>query len=267
MKGRFMSIIASLSGFGLNMPGRNMLLVATLLLSACSTTPIQKGDTLDETVFPAEDIMLKDKGYKEKPIYDPWEGFNRTMYRFNYRFDKYVFLPVVGGYEYVMPDFAEQGVHNFFTNFRQISTLINSILQFDGVKVMETTARLLVNTTIGIFGLFDWATEMGLPYHEEDFGQTLGVWGVGNGPYLVLPILGPSTLRDGAGMGFDTITRTEIRDQMVDLNLEEEIALGVLDAVDTRANTGFRYYETGSPFEYDWVRLLYTTKRKLDIEK
>lgn len=262
-----MSKIASLSGFGLNMPGRNMLLVATLLLSACSTTPIQKGDTPDETVFPAEDIILKDNSYVVEPVYDPWEGFNRTMYRFNYRFDKYVFLPVVSGYQYITPDLVEQGVHNFFTNFRQISTLINSILQFDGVKIVDTTARLLVNTTIGLLGLFDVATEMGLPYHEEDFGQTLGVWGVGSGPYLVLPILGPSTLRDGTGIGFDTITRTEIRDQVVPLDQEENLAWSVLDAVDTRANVGFRYYETGSPFEYDWVRLLYTTKRKLDIEK
>jgi phospholipid-binding lipoprotein MlaA len=267
MKSWFMTKIASLPGLRLDMPGRNMLLAASLLLSGCSTAPIQTGDTPDETVFPAEDIVLNDKNYEVEPIYDPWEGFNRTMYRFNYRFDKYVFLPAVGAYQYVTPDFVEQGIHNFFTNFRQISTLINSILQFDGAKIMETTARLLVNTTLGILGLFDVATEMGLPYHEEDFGQTLGVWGVGSGPYLVLPILGPSTLRDGAGIGFDTITRTDIRDQMVDLNLEENVAWSVLDAIDTRANVGFRYYETGSPFEYDWVRLLYTTKRKLDVEK
>jgi phospholipid-binding lipoprotein MlaA len=243
-----------------------LLLAAALFLTGCSMAPIQVGDTVDEPVF-AADRILPDEFTRADTTSDPWEGFNRTMYRFNYRFDKYVFLPLVSGYQAVMPDFAEQGVHNFFTNFRQITTLMNSILQFNGAKSLETASRLLVNSTIGVLGLFDWATPMGIPYHQEDFGQTLGVWGVGSGPYLVLPILGPSSVRDGIGLGVDAFVRTEIRDAIVDLETWQKVTWAVLDAIDTRANVSVRYYETGSPFEYEWVRMLSNTKRQLDIEK
>ncbi len=252
-----------------SLPGRLLmafLLAASLLVTGCSTVPLQVGDTLEEPVFSAERIVREDTGYVET-FPDPWEGFNRTMYRFNYRFDRYVFLPAVSAYQAVMPDFAEKGVHNFFTNFRQISTLINSILQFEGAKALETTSRLLVNTTIGVLGLFDWASPMGIPYHQEDFGQTLGVWGVGSGPYLVLPILGPSSVRDGTGLLVDAVVRNEIRNEIVDLETWQEWTWTILDAIDTRAHVAFRYYETGSPFEYEWVRMLYSTKRQLDIEK
>ena len=125
----------------------------------------------------------------------------------------------------------------------------------------------MVNSTAGILGLFDWASPLGVPYHQEDFGQTLGVWGVGSGPYLVLPIVGPSSVRDGTGLVVDSIVRTEIRDAIVDLETWQKVTWGVLDAIDTRAHVSFRYYETGSPFEYEWVRMLYGTKRQLDIEK
>jgi phospholipid-binding lipoprotein MlaA len=108
---------------------------------------------------------------------------------------------------------------------------------------------------------------MGIPYHQEDFGQTLGVWGVGSGPYLVLPILGPSSVRDGTGLLVDAVVRNEIRNQIVDLETWQEWTWTIVDAIDTRANVAFRYYETGSPFEYEWVRMLYSTKRQLDIEK
>ena len=242
------------------------LLLVALLLSGCSTVPVQTGDTVEEPLFAADRILPKEFTRADTTS-DPWEGFNRTMYRFNYRFDKYVFLPVVSGYQAVMPDFAEKGVHNFFTNFRQITTLMNSILQFNGVKSLETASRLLVNSTIGVLGLFDWATPMGIPYHQVDFGQTLGVWGVGSGPYLVLPILGPSSVRDGIGLGVDAYVRTEIRDAIVDLETWQKLTWGALDAIDTRANVSFRYYETGSPFEYEWVRMLSNTKRQIDIEK
>jgi phospholipid-binding lipoprotein MlaA len=244
-----------------------LVLIGCAALAGCSTAPKQKGEII-EPVFPADRILQEGVVYEaEAVISDPFEGFNRTMYRFNYRFDRYVFLPAVSAYQAVMPDFAEKGVHNFFTNFRQISTLINSILQFEGAKALETTSRLLVNTTIGILGLFDWATPMGIPYHQEDFGQTLGVWGVGSGPYLVLPLLGPSSVRDGTGLLVDAVVRNEIRNEIVDLETWQEWTWTIVDAIDTRANVAFRYYETGSPFEYEWVRMLYSTKRQLDIEK
>lgn len=243
-----------------------LALSAFLLLSGCSTVPVQVGDTVEEPVFSADRIVPEDFTRADTSS-DPWEGFNRTMYRFNYRFDKYVFLPAVSAYQAILPGFVEQGLNNFFTNFKQITTLMNSILQFEGGKSAETGSRLLVNTTIGILGLFDWATPMGIPYHEEDFGQTLGVWGVGSGPYLVLPILGPSSVRDGVGLGVDWYVRKEVRDWATDLETWQEWTWTILESIDTRANVSFRYYETGSPFEYEWVRMLYTTKRQLDIEK
>ena len=107
---------------------------------------------------------------------------------------------------------------------------------------------------------------MDIPRPREDFGQTLGYWGAGSGPYLVLPILGPSSLRDGVGFGTDFIAINSLRGELVDLTTAELWIWDLINAGDTRANTSFRYYETGSPFEYETVRLLYLTKRQIEIE-
>ncbi len=244
-----------------------VLFFICLALAACSSAPVQKGDKLIEPKFPSEKILPEDATYLSDQIADPMEGFNRTIYRFNYRFDRYLFLPVVSAYQTILPDFAQQGVHNFFNNIREITTLINSILQLSFKKTYQTTGRFVFNTTFGLLGLFDVATVAEIPRHQEDFGQTLGYWGVGNGPFLVLPILGPSNLRDGVGLAVDTLTMREIRNWVLDLETWQEWTWLLTDAVDTRANVAFRYYETGSPFEYEWVRLLYTTKRQIDIKK
>jgi len=245
----------------------SLIAVAAFLLGACSTAPVQKGDVVEEPYFAPQDVLVPGATYISDEISDPWEGFNRTMYRFNYRFDKYVFLPVVRGYKAVVPDIAEEGVHNFFNNIREITTLINSILQLSPEKSLITTGRLLVNTTVGLLGLIDVASHIDLPRQLEDFGQTLGHWGVGNGPYLVLPIYGPSNLRDTTGLVTDTVVMSEIDPLDLKDHPEWQIAYYILNGIDTRAHIPFRYYETGSPFEYDLVRMLYTTKRELDIEK
>lgn len=242
-------------------------LLAILALGACSTAPVQKGDKLIEPRFSADRLLDEDITYVADDIWDPWEGFNRTMFRFNYRFDKYIFLPVVNGYQTITPDFMEKGIHNFFLNIDDITTFINSILQASPSKALETTGRFAVNSTIGLLGFIDVATKFNMPKHDEDFGQTLGYWGVGNGPFLVIPILGPSNVRDGVGKGVDTYVMSEIRDRATDLETWQEVTWDVLNAIDTRANIAFRYFETGSPFEYEWVRLLYTTKRRMDIER
>ena len=243
-----------------------LLLVAVLTLGGCSTAPVMQGDEVIEPSFPASRVLDDDVDYLADEISDPWEGFNRSMYRFNYRFDKYVFLPVVNGYKFITPDFLEQGIHNFFLNLEDITTFYNSILQFNGTKTVQTTCRFLVNTTVGLLGFIDVASRLDIPKHDEDFGQTLGHWGVGNGPFLVLPFLGPSNVRDGIGLGVDWAVYTAIQDEL-DMKDSEEWALAIMKAIDTRAHVAFRYYETGTPFEYDWVKLLYTTKRKMDIEK
>ena len=225
-----------------------------------------QGDEVIEPSFAASRVLDNDLAYLADDISDPWEGFNRSMYRFNYRFDKYVFLPVVNGYKFITPDFLEQGIHNFFLNLEDITTFYNSILQFNGTKTVQTTGRFLVNTTVGLLGFIDVASMLDIPKHDEDFGQTLGHWGVGNGPFLVLPILGPSNVRDGIGYGVDWAAFSWLLDE-VDVKDSEQWALAITKGIDTRANVAFRYYETGTPFEYDWVKLLYTTKRKMDIEK
>jgi phospholipid-binding lipoprotein MlaA len=244
-----------------------LLALLSLFLGACSTAPIQQGDPLREPMFSPDRVLEEDVTYLIEEISDPIEGFNRTMYRFNYHFDRYVFLPAVSGYQAVLPDFAEKGVHNFLENLRDLMTLLNSILQLSPEKTFGTSGRIMINTTIGLAGLIDVASALDMPKHKEDFGQTLGRWGVGNGPYLVLPILGPSNLRDGTGLAVDWWAFNEIDVLNADDHEWRGYAYGLINSIDLRANTAFRYYETGSPFEYELVKLLYTTKRQFDIEK
>mgnify|MGYP000866701471 len=127
---------------------------------------------------------------------DPWESFNRPVFRFNDAVDTYALKPVAQGYRKVTPQFVETGVHNVFRNMWEVGNLVNNLLQGKVHDAGVDTSRLLFNTTLGGLGFFDVATRMGLQRSDEDFGQTLGAWGVQSGPYLVLPLLGPSSLRD-----------------------------------------------------------------------
>ncbi|MBR9827361.1 MAG: VacJ family lipoprotein [Oceanospirillales bacterium] len=136
---------------------------------------------------------------------DPWEGFNRSMFTFNENVDRYAVKPFARGYRYVTPDLAEQGVSNVFDNIGDVGNLLNNLLQLKFEAAGKSFARLTFNTTFGLAGLVDVATPMGIEVHNEDFGQTLGFWGVGSGPYLVLPFFGPSTVRDGVSMPVDWV--------------------------------------------------------------
>ncbi|MGE7957894.1 MlaA family lipoprotein [Pseudomonas sp. NPDC089530] len=198
-------------------------------------------------------------------VYDPLESWNRRVYHFNYRFDQWVFLPVVDGYRYITPSFLRTGVSNFFNNLGDVPNLVNSLLQFKGQRSLNTTARLLLNTTIGIGGLWDPATSMGLPRQSEDFGQTLGFYGVPAGAYFVLPILGPSNLRDTAGLAVDYTAESAINFLNVSKVSENHPEIWVLRSIDKRYQTNFRYGELNSPFEYEKVRYVYTESRKLQI--
>lgn len=200
-------------------------------------------------------------------VYDPWESWNRRVYHFNYRFDQWVFLPVVNGYQAITPGFVRSGVSNFFSNLGDVPNLFNSLLQLKGKRSMEVTARLLLNTTIGVAGLWDPATKMGLPHQSEDFGQTLGFYGVPEGPYLMLPILGPSNLRDTGGLVVDYSGETQINFLNVAEVSSNHPELVVLRAVDKRYTTSFRYGQTNSPFEYEKVRYVYTAARQLQINE
>ena len=137
---------------------------------------------------------------------DPLEPLNRNIYEFNQVVDKVALKPAAKGYKAVVPPPLRGGVNNFFGNFRDVTTAVNNLLQFKVVNALSDVGRVAINSTIGIFGVFDVASRLGLEKHDEDFGQTLGYWGVPDGPYLVLPLLGPSTVRDGIGLIGDYFT-------------------------------------------------------------
>ncbi|WP_252090491.1 VacJ family lipoprotein [Pseudomonas sp. MWU13-3659] len=198
-------------------------------------------------------------------VYDPLESMNRRIYHFNYRFDEWVFLPVVNGYRYVTPGFVRSGVSNFFSNLGDVPNLFNSVLQLKPRRSAEITARLMFNTIIGVGGLWDPATKMGLPKQNEDFGQTLGVYGVPEGPYIMLPILGPSNLRDTTGLVVDYVGERELNFLNMAEASEEHPELTLLRVIDRRYTNNFRYGQTNSPFEYEKLRYVYTQARKLQI--
>ncbi|MEZ5920141.1 MAG: VacJ family lipoprotein [Parvularculaceae bacterium] len=132
---------------------------------------------------------------------DPWEGFNRKMFRTNIFIDRYFFTPAAKTYRATTPKVGRRSLRRFFRNLRTPGVFVNDILQGEFGRAGQTLSRFVINSTIGAGGFADPAAELGVPYHGEDFGQTLAVWGVDSGPYLVLPLLGPSTVRDGFGSG------------------------------------------------------------------
>ena len=153
------------------------LTVAVALLVGCASTPESSGDDTDSL-----------------------ESYNRAMFAFNDAVDKAVFKPVAKAYQRVLPDPVIASVSNFFSNLNDVVVLINALLQFKLHQAAMDSSRIVFNTTFGVAGLFDVASHMELPKHNEDFGQTLGYWGFGEGYYLVLPLLGPSTVRDTVGL-------------------------------------------------------------------
>jgi phospholipid-binding lipoprotein MlaA len=198
-------------------------------------------------------------------VYDPLESWNRGVYQFNYHLDQWVMLPAVRGYTYVTPRPVRTGVSNFFSNLGDLPSLANSLLQLKGERAMRTTARLMFNSIFGIAGIWDPATAMGLPKEREDFGQTLGHYGVPGGAYLVLPVFGPSNLRDTGGLVVDTVAEQNANYLNVAEESRRNMAIPVLRAIDTRYTTPYRYGQLNTPFEYSRVRYLYTEVRKLQI--
>ncbi|MFM8342599.1 MAG: VacJ family lipoprotein [Methylomonas sp.] len=173
----------------------NTLLVSVVLLaSGCAST--------EENVKSTEVAVPVVKAAEEVK-HDPYEGFNRSMYDFNMAVDKTLLKPVANGYKAVTPVFVQSRVSNFFTNLKGINVVINDLLQGKFKQSASDAGRFTTNSTIGLLGLFDVASDFGFESNVEDFGQTLAVWGVDQGPYLVLPLFGPTTLRDGTAIVFD----------------------------------------------------------------
>ena len=166
-------------------------------------------------------------------VYDPIEPVNRKVFWFNQQLDTYVLKPAADAYVFVTPEFARRGVTNFFTNSLYPSTILNNFLQGKVGPGLTDVMRFVVNTTLGMGGLFDPATAMGLPRHDEDFGQTLAVWGLGPGAYLELPVLGPSNTRDVFRLPVDWFMN--VYPGLVS-NTAATAGLTALGVVNTRAN-------------------------------
>ena len=171
---------------------RWIVLGVAALLAACVTSGGGEPAAVEEK--PAASAGSSD---------DPLEGFNRAMYTFNDKVDTYALKPVAQAYREVLPSPVRTGVSNFFGNLHDPVIMLNNLLQGKVVNAISDFWRFIVNTTVGIYGLFDVASVLGLEKHNEDFGQTLGKWGAGEGFYVVLPFIGPSSLRDGTGFYVD----------------------------------------------------------------
>jgi phospholipid-binding lipoprotein MlaA len=196
--------------------------------------------------------------------YDPLERLNRFTYRFNAGFDEHVFLPVANGYRRV-PGPIRAGVHNFFRNLLEVTSTINYGLQWRLGNGARSLGRFVINSTIGIGGLLDVATKLKLSNEQTGFSATLSTWGVHPGPYLVIPLLGPSTFRDGCGFLADY--GIEYGVNVANLYRgNKTYPLGVVNAIDQRAAIDFRYYGSGSPFEYETIRFLYVHRDLIQDE-
>jgi len=165
---------------------------------------------------------------------DPWEGFNRGVYKFNDTVDRGLFKPVAQAYDYVMPDPVQNCISNMFSNLGDVWGATNSMLQGRGHDAINTVGRFLFNSTMGIAGCIDVATANGARKIPNDFGTTLGVWGFGQGPYLVLPVLGPSTVRDGAGLTASWFGNVASVHAIENVRLRN--SLWGLEAIDARAS-------------------------------
>ena len=194
---------------------------------------------------------------------DPWEPFNRGVYRFNDAVDTAVLKPVATAYRDVLPSPVRQGVNNFFGNLQDAWSFVNNALQFKGEAAMDSFFRFGINTFVGLGGVLDVASEMNIEKHTKDFGHTLGYWGVGPGPYLVLPLLGPSSLRDTAALPVDM--QGDIVAGIPDVPTRN--TLTVVRVVDTRADLlkATAMLDEVALDKYTFVRDAYLQRRRSAI--
>jgi len=190
---------------------------------------------------------------------DPFESYNRSMYDFNNSLDKYVIKPVAQVYNDYVPAPISKSISNVFSNLDDVIVLINDLLQLKFTQAASDAARIFFNTTVGLFGLFDVASHLDLPKHEEDFGQTLGYWGMPSGAYVVLPFFGPRTVRDTFGLGVDLATDPSLQVEHVRTS---NTLLGV-QTLDYRASLLFAsdLLQEAALDEYAYVRDAYLQRR------
>lgn len=241
------------------------LLFSIFLLTSALTFSEDKGKEANKTLLTtnisSEETRDEIDYFK---VYDPWERRNRQIYYFNYYFDKIVLKPIVSTYNFITPEIIQEGVGNFYTNSQNVGTMVNSVAQGKMRKFMRTLGRFSMNSIIGVFGIFDVATKLDMPKEKEDLGLTLAHYGVGPGPYVIIPVLGPSNLRDALSSGIGYFTYPTINPYTV-TNRVDMNSLGIrgLEVADTRKKIKFNYYEMGTPFEYEYLRFFYSEVRKM----
>lgn len=215
---------------------RISLLTAALLLSGCATTQYDDG------------------------VSDPWQGYNRVMYSFNDATDSAIIKPVAQAYATAVPDPIQTGISNFFNNLNAVTVIINDLLQFKFGQALDDTGYFLLNSTVGIAGIFDVAGYAGYKSHNEDFGQTLGYWGVTAGPYVVLPFFGPSTARDAVGLIGDY--STDLTFHIKDAGARDKLT--VLQIIDVRSRllSAEKILDQATDDEYMFVRDAYLQRRQ-----
>jgi len=224
--------------FGLVLAG------SMIALSACATTSEEPTSTT---------------------VYDPLEGWNRGVFAFNEEVDKAILEPTAKGYRAVTNEPVRDGVSNFLTNLNQPVVFANTVLQGKPIAAVDTAARFVLNSTVGVAGIFDLATMIDIPEHREDFGQTLGVWGVPNGPYLMLPVAGPSNLRDATGLGVNAALNP-LNYAEFEGDTEFRIATGVVGAIAARESVIEDFDALrDQPEPYIALRRLYTQQRAAAI--
>ena len=194
---------------------------------------------------------------------DPLEPMNRAIFGFNEVVDDAILEPVAEGYRYITPDPIEDSISNFFNNLGEINTIVNSALQLKLDKTISSSSRFVLNSTVGVLGLFDVATTLGIDRHREDFGQTLGHYGISPGPYLVLPFFGPSSLRDAPGFYIDVLIEKDISPIHTELHHEERQIIQATNVIDTRANLlkATKILDTAAKDKYIFLRESYLQRR------
>ena len=223
-----------------------------------------------------EDYIASSQVFQLTGINDSLEPFNRRMYAFNTQLDRKVLYPASRVYAAVVPKPIRKGISNFYNNFSEIPTFVNSLLQLKPGKAVNALGRFVVNSTVGVLGVADVAKNMGMKRDPETMGDTLGHYGVGTGSYLVLPMFGPSNIRDAIGTGIDTVTEGAVRGVaeeklFFDTRVFDKTVYGftrpVVTGLNARSILSMRYGDLNSPFEYDLVRALYHNYRKIQVVK
>lgn len=251
-----------------------VLLLSAVLISASPARAVLAGEVLHRDIEIAQMEMTQPavsnslaQAVMVEDDNDPLEGLNRGIFEFNRVVDGVLLKPIAQIYRGVLPQQAQDSVRSFLRNLRTPMILANDVLQGDMDRAGTTISRFLVNTTLGILGLFDVATQLGIPFHDEDFGQTLGVWGVGEGFYLVLPVLGPSNPRDVVGLGTEFfLDPVNIYLRNEDLEYLTYVRSG-LSAIDARARSidVLEELERTSLDYYAAIRSLYRQQREAAI--